>query len=100
MRLVVAINDRCPISYCARRPIVPSIVTASDTWYDQSLPHATDRTNNRGILHVTDRTSTRGIMAPDYRSYDQSGGGATIDRTINRSIDFVGSLGGNNLHGH
>ena len=70
MRLVVAINDRCTISYCARPPIVRSIVTAGDRWYDQSLHPATHRTRNRG----TKRPIVRSIVASCDRSYDQSCG--------------------------
>ena len=89
MRLVVAINDRCTISYWARRPIVRSIV-------------ATDRTINRDGR----RPMVGSIVASCDRSYEHSWHpvaectiscgtrrlivdqslGATIKRTINRSI--------------
>ncbi len=89
MRLVVAINDRCTISYCARRPIVRSIV-------------ATDRTINRDGR----RSMVGSIVASCDRSYEHSWHpvaectiscgtrrlvvdqslGATIRRTISRSI--------------
>ena len=89
MRLVVAINDRCTTSYCARRPMLRPIV-------------ATDRTINRDGR----RPMVRSIVASCDRSYEHSwhpvaectiscgtrrsivdqSWGATINRTINRSI--------------
>ena len=89
MRLVVAINDRCTTSYCARRPVLQPIV-------------ATDRTINRDGR----RPMVRSIVASCDRSYEHSwhpvaecticcgtqrsivdqSWGATINRTINRSI--------------
>ena len=58
-------------------------MTAGDRWYGQSLHPACDRSYEHSWPHVTERI--RSIVAPDGRSYDQSLG-ATIDRTINRSI--------------
>ena len=89
MRLVVAINDRCTISYCARRPIVRSIVAT-----DRAINRDGQRPMVRSIVASCDRpyeqswhpvTERRSIVAPDGRSYDQSWG-ATIDRTMLRLI--------------
>ena len=89
MRLVVAIKDRCTISYCARRPIVQSIVV-------------TDRTSNRAgrrpmvgsIVASCDRSYEHlwhlvaecTISCGTRRSIVDQSLGATIKRTINRSI--------------
>ena len=51
-------SDQRPMYDQSWQPIVRSIVTTGDRWYDQSPHPATDRTSNRGILHVTDRTNT------------------------------------------
>ena len=66
VRLVASINDRCPISYCARQPIVRSIVASDDRSYDQSLqPATTDRTRNRG----TRRPIVQSIVGSNDRSH-------------------------------
>ena len=101
---MVAINNRCTISIApddrsyvqSWRPIVLSIVTAGDRWYDQSLHPATDRTSNRGILHdiSTDQCGILCLVASCDRVYDRGtrrsivdqSWGATIVCTINRSI--------------
>ena len=101
MRQVVAINDRCTISYCAQRPIVRSIVATDrtinrDGWrpmvrsivascdrsYEQSLHPPCDRSYELSWHPVTECTINCGTRRPIV---DQSWG-ATIDRTINRSI--------------
>ena len=84
MRLVVAINDRCTITYCARRPIVRSIV-------------ATDRTINRDDR----RPIVRSIVASCDRSYEQSWHPVT-ERTINRGTrpPIVRSIVGWNDRSH
>ena len=84
----------CTIKYCARRPILrsivatdrSSIVTTGDRWYDQSLHPAIDRTSNRGMLHVTDHTSTRVILWPSVRSIVTPDTDRTINRAVLRSI--------------
>ena len=57
-------------------------MTAGDRWYDQSIVASCDRSYEQSWHPVTERTTNR---APEDRWYDQSWG-ATIDRTINRSI--------------
>ena len=109
MRLVVAINDRCTISYCARRPIVRSIVSTGhtinrdgrrpmvrsiaascDRSYEQSWQPVTERTINRGVQRsiarctidlAIDRCYLRPIVDRSWKSWHQ-----TTDRTSNRSI--------------
>ena len=113
MRLVVAINDRCTISYCARRPIVRSIVATDRTinrhgrrpmvrsivasyehsWYpvaECTISCGTrrsivDQTWGATINRTINRSIVRQIVATYDRSYDQSWH-QTTDRTINRSI--------------
>ena len=94
MRLVVGINDRCTISYCARRPVVRSIVATDrtinrdgrrpmvrsivascDRSFEQSWHPVTERTINRG----TRRPIVRSIVRCNDRSHD-----ATIDLAIDR----------------
>ena len=96
MRLVVAINHRCTISYCARRPIV-----------DQSWRPATDGRINRCILRpivralvaiscgtrrsIVDqfwvqRSIARSIVASCDRSLRPTTG-RTINRGTNRPIN-------------
>ena len=69
------------------RPIVRALVASRDRAYDQSWHRTADRTINRGA--TIDRTINRSIMHPIvatyYRSYSQSWH-RTTDRTINRII--------------
>ena len=89
MRLVVAINDRCTISYCARRPIVRSIVATDHTIYRDgrrpmvgSIVASCDRSCEHSWRPVAECTITCGTR----RSIVDQSLGATINRTINRSI--------------
>ena len=114
MRLVVAINDRCTISYCARQPIVRSIVATDrtinrdglqpmvrsivascDRSYEQSWHPACDRSYEHSWHPVIERTINRGIRRPINRGVQQSIARSivascdrslrpTTDRTINR----------------
>ena len=113
MRPVVAINDRCTTSHCARRPVlrpivainrdgrrpmVRSIVVSCDRSYEHSWHPVAECTISRGtrrsiidqswgatINRTINRSIVRPIVATYYRSYDQSWH-QTTDRTINRSI--------------
>ena len=100
VRLVVAINDRCryTMSYCARRPIVRSIVATDrkinrdgrrpmvrpivascDRSYEQSWHPVCDRSHEHSWHPVTERALNRGTRWPivrsivgcNDRSYDQ-----------------------------
>ena len=98
---MVAINDRCTISCCARRPIVRSItstdrainrngrrpmvrsiVASCDQSYEQSWHTACGRSYENKWHHVTECTISCGTRR---QILDQSWG-ATIDCTINLSI--------------
>ena len=89
MRLVVAINDRCTISYYARRPIVRSIVATDHTIYRDgrrpmvgSIVASCDRSCEHSWRPVAECTISCGTR----RSIVDQSLGATINRTINRSI--------------
>ena len=87
VRLLVAINDRCTISYCAKRPIVQSIVATDrrinrdgrrpmvrsivvsyDRSYEQSWHPACDRSYEHSWSPVTERAINRGTRRPIVRS--------------------------------
>ena len=92
MRQAVAINDRSTISYCARRPIVRSIVASGDRSYAQSHPVA-EHTYDQSLHPATGRTCNRDGRQPMVRptvaycdrSYEQSQHIVT-ERTINRGM--------------
>ena len=103
--IVVAINDRCTISYCARRPIIQSIVATDrainrdvrrpmvrlivafcDRSCDQSC-HPTCDQSYEHWWHPIERTISRGLQRSIARSIVASCDRSlqpTTDRTINR----------------
>ena len=87
VRLLVAITDRCTISYCAKRPIVQSIVATDrrinrdgrrpmvrsivasyDRSYEKSWHPAYDRSYEHSWSPVTERTINGGTRRPIVRS--------------------------------